>query len=872
MKRKNKKKKISFKIIIIIILICSFNFQNTTRKKSNNFVSKNTETEELSNMNDIEVSDDITQYSDVSIGTQQINFGATSAENELVEPHIDEETGVKYITYEDFGAYADGEHDDYIPIRTAHNVANQKGYEVRAEKKEYHIFKENDIDPIAIKTNTNWNGATFIIHDENIKDLNTRNYAIFQIMSENSKIIIEDREILDEIEVNKDTKQIKQLSGNGNCLCVISNDKKMQYIRYGNNQNTGRQQQDIFKIDNEGNVLNEIQWDFEYVSQIVLIPIPEEQLIVQNGNFKTILPSDDYEQSTGYFNRNIICYRSNCKIKNINHELNDEEALGGPYYGFLKLEWASDIKVENCQLVSHKYKNVSNYDLIIEYCANIELDNVISDDINDTNRWGITGTNYTKDITYKNCKLNRIDAHCGVHNLNILDSEIGIHGITVVGSGNLNISNTILNDYNGAVYLRDDYGSTWNGEINIKDCTLTNAKVPRIIYFSISYDEEGLHDYGYQLYLPDVNIDGLIIRDEGVNNRYNNIYVFDNCKEKTGIDNGDIRNNYTLPKKITIKNYQTSSGKKLKIFYNKFYDNLEELGINLSMPISDKEEVQITNEKGDNVEDNTITNENIKISYQEVEGIETTVNVNNEKINENKKNLDTDGIYNISITYKNTEGETEIVSKQVTIDKTAPVITGIEQGKTYKNKVIPKVNDENLQKVELLLNGQLVEGYKINSEITDEGIYELIATDKAGNIKNINFQIIEPAENDYKIENDKIINISYNTEKKDFDEKLAIGEKYIIKRGNKTLTENEKIATGDILETTEGKEYKLIVTGDINSDGDVNIKDIIKLRKYLLLRNNLNETEILAADTNLDGKDISIKDLVRMRIIVLTKE
>lgn len=69
-----------------------------------------------------------------------------------------------------------------------------------------------------------------------------------------------------------------------------------------------------------------------------------------------------------------------------------------------------------------------------------------------------------------------------------------------------------------------------------------------------------------------------------------------------------------------------------------------------------------------------------------------------------------------------------------------------------------------------------------------------------------------------------------------------------------------------------GQEYKLIVKGDVNSDGTVNVKDVIELRKYLLIKNNLNEVEQLAADTDLDGKRIGIKDLVKMRIIVITQE
>jgi len=94
---------------------------------------------------------------------------------------------------------------------------------------------------------------------------------------------------------------------------------------------------------------------------------------------------------------------------------------------------------------------------------------------------------------------------------------------------------------------------------------------------------------------------------------------------------------------------------------------------------------------------------------------------------------------------------------------------------------------------------------------------------------------------------------------------------YEIIRNDRNLEDDDIIATGDILKTSTGEKYTLIVTGDINKDGDVNIKDLIKMRKYLLERNNLDETEKLAADCNLDGDDINIKDFIRMRIIALTK-
>ena len=155
--------------------------------------------------------------------------------------------------------------------------------------------------------------------------------------------------------------------------------------------------------------------------------------------------------------------------------------------------------------------------------------------------------------------------------------------------------------------------------------------------------------------------------------------------------------------------------------------------------------------------------------------------------------------------------------------------------------------------------------------IEEEGIYKIVAIDKAGNTTSVSFQIVEPSDEDYKFKEDKILNISADTNKEKFSQMANIDVNYKIIRNSKELTEEESIVTGDILQMESGQEYKLIVKGDVNSDRVANIKDVIVLRKYLLMKNNLNEVEQLAADTDLDGKTIGIKDLVRMRIIVITQ-
>ena len=528
----------------------------------------------------------------------------------------------------------------------------------------------------------------------------------------------------------------------------------------------------------------------------MLIPIPKEQIIVENGIFHTNLPNDPYEQETGYFNRNIVCNRSNTMIKNIKHTVNNNDYIGGPYFDFIRLSYVADIELIDCELFSHKYKSKSSYDLILEYTVNTNIENVKSNDIEDSSRWGITGTNYTKDITYKNCELNRIDAHSGVHNLTIENSTLGKYGITVVGSGILKLNNVTTLSPSTLVYLRDDYG--------------------------------------YDLHLPNITIDGLTINDSNnISAKYPDICIFDNNAARTGTDNGDIRNNYILPRNINIKNYQTTSGR--KIISTKFYNNLSDLGINLNMPLKDKNEISIKDENDNDVNENTVTNRTIKISKNTVEGINIIVRVNDQTIENDVQEISQDGKYKVDVAYQNSDDK-QIESYNFTIDKASPSITGVEQGKTYTHKTFPVIKDDNLETAEITINGETKE-IDLKDSIEEEGIYKIVATDKAENTTSVNFQIVEPSDEDYKFKENKILNIATNTNKERFLQMANIDGNYKIIRNSKELTEEESIATGDILQMESGQEYKLIVKGDVNSDEVVNIKDIIELRKYLLMRN-----------------------------------
>ena len=61
------------------------------------------------------------------------------------------------------------------------------------------------------------------------------------------------------------------------------------------------------------------------------------------------------------------------------------------------------------------------------------------------------------------------------------------------------------------------------------------------------------------------------------------------------------------------------------------------------------------------------------------------------------------------------------------------------------------------------------------------------------------------------------------------------------------------------------------MAGDINKDGKVDLKDLIKIRKSILDDSNLETNEGLAADCNSDGK-INLKDLVKIRLMILNRD
>jgi len=82
------------------------------------------------------------------------------------------------------------------------------------------------------------------------------------------------------------------------------------------------------------------------------------------------------------------------------------------------------------------------------------------------------------------------------------------------------------------------------------------------------------------------------------------------------------------------------------------------------------------------------------------------------------------------------------------------------------------------------------------------------------------------------------------------------------------------LATKDKLTITmlsgEQQEFTILVLGDNNADGKVDIADLLRIQKHILKYSTLKDEVLIASDTNLDDKT-DIADLLRVQKYILKK-
>ena len=193
--------------------------------------------------------------------------------------------------------------------------------------------------------------------------------------------------------------------------------------------------------------------------------------------------------------------------------------------------------------IGGSYFNLAKFENCIE--SNFYTDSTQTTVRPTSDYWGIMGTNYCKNIIYKDSVLSRLDAHAGVYNATVDGCKI--IQINLIGGGTALIKDTVIYN-NTLIQLREDYGSTWNGDIIIQNVHMMNSagSTPNTHLLTAKWNN---HNFGYELYLPKtVTVDNLTVQNKKP------IYVFSNYTNNIELaQNSEIAKAH-ITEQIIVKN------------------------------------------------------------------------------------------------------------------------------------------------------------------------------------------------------------------------------------------------------------------------------------------------------------------------------
>jgi hypothetical protein len=214
---------------------------------------------------------------------------------------------------------------------------------------------------------------------------------------------------------------------------------------------------------------------------------------------------------------------------------------------------------------------MGTYDISVNRAINVSFVNCSqTNDINDKTYWGIMGSNYSKNLLYDACTFSRFDAHMGVANATIRNSTLGHMGINAIGSGVLTVENSTINGY-ALINLRSDYGSTWQGDVFIRNCVFVPSGGKPVSSSLIGGSNSSHHDFGYICYMPErITIENLRIDDANHPETYKGPAIFSNFN--SNMIDATYQEDYPFvrTKEVVLRNVTTVSGLKLRISDNPF--------------------------------------------------------------------------------------------------------------------------------------------------------------------------------------------------------------------------------------------------------------------------------------------------------------
>ena len=435
---------------------------------------------------------------------------------------------VNVVYYSQFGAKGDGVTDDFEAMYNAHVFANECGQKVMGDGPTAKYFVHEFSKTITVKTDVDFNGATIHIDDRGSGVYKYKNIHLFTFRPSYEVKIYNATQIQTMSGgapfLTTDTSLPWLAPYLEATSFVYIENKHQDYIRHGANAGYIKNRRDVFVIHPDGTLDEETPIYFDFIESEQLINdgtkleyrtthniekmevyrADEKPITMENGYFERnaceSVSETGYENVYHGYSRGLGIQRCNVTVTNLHHKLISEPYLptsgygyydetqtsirqSYPYGGFLAFSKCHNSKAVDVDLWAHttyyeiKKTNptpvaMGSYDLTVSNTTKTELYGLTNgQDYNDSQYWGLMSSYGAKNMLFKDCHMNRFDAHDGFWNAKLIDCEFGF-AINVVGGGDLYIENTTKNVGNAFISLRGDYGATFRGDITIVNSTL----------------------------------------------------------------------------------------------------------------------------------------------------------------------------------------------------------------------------------------------------------------------------------------------------------------------------------------------------------------------------------------------------------------
>ena len=286
---------------------------------------------------------------------------------------------VSIVRYEDFGAVGDGLTCDWTAIANAHSHANAGGQLVLGSPDANYFISAGAIKyAIAVKTDTDFGGATFTIDNRTSKAYAVRSKQLFQMARDYDEIVFGDSDG----DLTVDDERFKNATVNAGDtsfpwlaevlegelnLVRITNNKHKDFKRHGANEDAGQNRTDSFILDKQGNFYDSpgraynkdnqliteemkadptadtevayllaegvvpVAYPMDNITKIQIWRADDRQITVQNGVFEhiccTTVVESEYLTKYHAFYNGLDIRRSNTVVTNMVHRMLDEPAI-----------------------------------------------------------------------------------------------------------------------------------------------------------------------------------------------------------------------------------------------------------------------------------------------------------------------------------------------------------------------------------------------------------------------------------------------------------------------------------------------------------------------------------------------------------------